>query len=196
MQNELLSLMAQLVLSKITEEVRKACHYTLIVDETKDVSKREQISLVLHYVHEGNIYERFISYSHAQKLNASAITDYILNALTDLKLNISDCISQCYDDASVMSGCCSGVKTRILEKNPKAIHQLNLVLVDTCKQLSAAFDFFALLESLYVFMSSSIPHNTFISKQSELGLSREIRLKQLSDTRWSCRYASIKAVNA
>ena len=45
-------------------------------------------------------------------------------------------------------------------------------------------------------MSSSIPHNTFISKQSELGLSREIRLKQLSDTRWSCLYASIKAVNA
>ena len=39
MQNELLSLMAQWVLSKITEEVRKACHYTLIVDETKDVSK-------------------------------------------------------------------------------------------------------------------------------------------------------------
>ena len=155
MQNELLSLMAQRVLSKITEEGRKACHYTLIVDKIKDVSKREQLSLVLRYVYEGNIYERFISYSHAQELNASAITEYILNALTDLKLNISDCISQCYDGASVMSSCCSGVKTRILEKNPKAIyihchaHQLILVLVDTCKHLSAAFDFFALLESLY-----------------------------------------------
>ena len=45
-------------------------------------------------------------------------------------------------------------------------------------------------------MSSSIPHSMFIKKQKELGFTREIRLVKLSDTRWSCRHTSIKAVKS
>jgi len=33
-----------------------------------------------------------------------------------------------------------------------------------------------------------------LAKQTELGQHREVRLKKLSDTRWSCRCASIKAL--
>ena len=99
-----------------------------------------------------------------------------------------------------MSGCCNGVSAKILGMNPKAVyihccaHRLNLVLVDSCKNIAAASDFFSLLENLYVFLSSSIPHSLFVKKQSELGQQRKIQLKKLSDTRWSFRYASIKAV--
>ena len=42
-------------------------------------------------------------------------------------------------------------------------------------------------------MSSSVPHSLFLTKQKELGL-KEITLVKLSDTRWSCRHASIKAI--
>ena len=42
-------------------------------------------------------------------------------------------------------------------------------------------------------MSSSVPHSLFLTKQKELGL-KEITLVKLSDTRWSCRHASIKAM--
>lgn len=62
--------------------------------------------------------------------------------------------------------------------------------------MAAASDFFALLQALYVFMSSSVPHSVFNDKQSESTRERRtiIQLKKLSDTRWSCRHASIKAV--
>ena len=50
-------------------------------------------------------------------------------------------------------------------------------------------------------MSSSIPHSIFINKQKEVSLNvstsrgkQLIQMKQVSDTRWSCRYSSIKAV--
>ena len=71
-----------------------------------------------------------------------------------------------------MSGCCNGVSAKILGMNPKAVyihccaHQLNLVLVDSCKNIAAASDFFSLLESLYVFLSSSIPHSLLKSNLS------------------------------
>ena len=95
-----------------------------------------------------------------------------------------------------MSGRHAGVSAKIKEQNNKAVyvhccaHRLNLVLVDTSKQLPAAADSFSLLETLYVFMSSSKPHELFLRRQTELGLHREVRLKKLSDTRWACHYGS------
>lgn len=98
-----------------------------------------------------------------------------------------------------LSGCNTGVRKKVTEVNPKAIyihcnaHQLNLALVDTCKSLDHASQFFSLLQSLYNYISSSIPHAVFMKKQKEFG-SNVVQLKRLSDTRWSCRYTSIKAV--
>uniref|UniRef100_A0A1X7V0P6 TTF-type domain-containing protein n=1 Tax=Amphimedon queenslandica TaxID=400682 RepID=A0A1X7V0P6_AMPQE len=198
-QNSMLSVLAESVLEYIISEVKSARYYTIIVDETKDVSKKEQLTLVLRYVLEGVVYERFVSYTYCEELNAAALTSYIYKALDSVHLDIQECVSQCYDGASVMSGAYSGVKARIQQDNPRAIyihchaHQLNLALVDSCRSLSHASDFFSLIESLYVFISSSVPHSLFLTKQKELG-QKEITLVKLSDTRWSCRHASIKAI--
>lgn len=89
MQSELVSTMAQWVLSTIMAEVKDARYYTVIADETKDVSKHEQLSIVLRYVYEGAIYERFIGYVHAKELNAAALAEYILGVLEGL-------LRQCY----------------------------------------------------------------------------------------------------
>ncbi len=39
----------------------------------------------------------------------------------------------------------------------------------------------------------SLPHDLFMKRQQELRL-KVVQLKKLSDTRWYCRYASIKAM--
>ena len=107
----MLSVLAQSVLDYIVNEVRIAHYYTIIVDETKDVSKKEQLTLILRYVLKGVVHERFISYSCCEELHAAALTSYIYDALAAIQLNITDCISQCYDGASVMSGSLTGVCT-------------------------------------------------------------------------------------
>ena len=61
--------------------MRVACYYTILVDETKDISKKEQLTLILRYVLNG---ERFISYSYCEELHAAAITSYIFDALTGI----------------------------------------------------------------------------------------------------------------
>lgn len=45
---------------------------------------------------------------------------------------------------------------------------LNLVLVDCAKTVACATELFALLESLYVFLSSTKAHVIFVHKQAEL----------------------------
>ena len=156
MQNTFIELLADAVRKMIHDEISGARYFTLIADETKDISKSEQLSIVLRYIHNCKTYERFISYTKCEELNAEALFSYIMSALKELDIDINNCISQYYDGASVMSGCQTGVRARISEINPSAIyihchaHQLNLVLVDTCRKLPHASEFFSLLESLYV----------------------------------------------
>ena len=76
--------MADTVLSSITAELQEASFYTIIADETKDISKREQLSIVLRYVNNAIFRECFLGFVHAHKLDASSLSENILKTLSDL----------------------------------------------------------------------------------------------------------------
>jgi hypothetical protein len=78
----------------IKEELHSAQFYTLMADETKDVSKSEQLSLVLRYIYNGSTYERIISFTKCDELNSEAIFSYIMAGLREMDVDISDCVSQ------------------------------------------------------------------------------------------------------
>lgn len=143
----------------------------------------------------------FLTYVEATSLNAEALSDYIIKTIESHYLDLKCLVSQGYDGASVMSGRCSGVQQRVREKAPQAIyvhcnaHILKLALVDCSKAVPQAGEFFALLESLYVYMSSSKAHCVYIEKQGEFYPDKAVRqLKRLSDTRWACRHAAVNAL--
>ena len=55
--------------------------------------------------------------------------------------------------------------------------------------------FFASLETLYVFLSSSKCHSVFMQQQKEIYPDKQPRqLQRLSDTRWACRQGAVNAV--
>ena len=93
-------------------------------------------------------------------LDAQGLSTYIIDTLQHFGLDPTYIVPQGYDGASVVSGKCSGVQQRIKEVAPQALyvhcyaHCLNLALVDTTRNIIEASDFFALMETLYVFMSS------------------------------------------
>ena len=122
------------------------------------------MSIVLRYVDNAAvIHEHFLTYVEAASLTADKLTEYIVSILTKFRLDPLCMVSQGYDGASVMSGQCSGVQKRIRELAPHAIyidcyaHTLNLLLWDSVKMVPYATEFFALLESLYVFISINSP---------------------------------------
>ena len=71
-QNDLLHIMASIVQSRISTDVRKAGIYSILADETKDFSKREQLSIVLRYVdlESATIHERFLTSVEAKHMDA------------------------------------------------------------------------------------------------------------------------------
>ena len=143
-QNALISIMSDLILSDIKEEILQVEFYSIIADETNDLSKKEQMTLALRYLYENEIHEEFLGYTHATSLDAEGLTGFILENLNKWGIAVENCISQSYDGASVMSGVSNGVQTRIREHSRWALyihcyaHRLNLAVVDTCKSIREA----------------------------------------------------------
>ena len=202
-QNTLINVMGRMVQESICSSVCKAGTYTILADETKDCSKKEQLAIVVRYVdvEAVKLLEHFFTYVEATALDSSSLSAFILDALRKNQLDPECIVSQGYDGASVMSGRCAGVQQKICEVVPHAAyvhcyaHCLNLVLVDSTKSVLEASNFFSLMELLYVFLSRSVTHAIFLRKQSELQPDKSQRqLQRLSDTRWSCRYLAVDAV--
>lgn len=202
-QNEVLSCLADMVRTKMIEEVKDSEVFSIMVDETKDVKKKkkkEQISLVLGYYFRA-VHESFLHFESADRLDAAGLTDKIIHILASHGLEYkNNLVGQAYDGASVMSGKHSGVQARIKEQAKHSFyihcsaHCLNLVLVDTVKAVPEVGQFFSLLDRLYVFTSGSYVHQKWLSIQEEMYPGAPRELQRLSDTRWACRYMALHTI--
>lgn len=57
-----------------------------------------------------------------EKVDAASLADLIHKEVEQCGLIWSNCVAQCYDGASVMSGCFSEVQARLREKLPQAVN--------------------------------------------------------------------------
>ena len=49
----------------IEQELHEAQYYTLLADESKDMSKREQLSIAFRYIYKFRTVERFVGFTLA-----------------------------------------------------------------------------------------------------------------------------------
>ena len=196
-QNALIDLMARQVKQEIIKRVQQAKYYSIILDCTRDVSRVEQMSLVLRYVdvNSGDIKEHFIGFIPVEKTTGADLADYVLSELKSLGLKLEDCRGQGYDNGANMKGHKSGVQARILDMNPLAFftpcekgHNWNLLLGDAAASCTSAKLFFGILQRLYTLFSASPVRWAALKEKVNL------TLKPLSETRWECRIESVKAV--
>jgi len=57
--------------------------------------------------------ERFVGFVELDELNTEALSNVVRTFIEKLGLDITNCISQAYDGASVMSGRVDGVQVKI-----------------------------------------------------------------------------------
>ncbi len=94
-QNSILTILGDMIRNKICDEIKEVKMLSLLVDETKDLSKQEQMSIVLRYVNsEGVLHEHFLTYMQASSLTAQSLTSYILDTLEKFGLDPMWIISQ------------------------------------------------------------------------------------------------------
>jgi len=201
-QNDLIKVLAECTKQNILNKMSLLGAFSILVDETKDASKKEQLSFVLRFVDKDfDVYEHALGCFHMTKSTAQSLSDEILKIVSENKLDINKCVAQCYDGASVMSGCFTGVQTRIQSIVPQAIyihcyaHRLNLCLVHTLNSVSAISEFFQTVQGIYKFiMNSQNRYELYVEVQKQKKL-EIIHLERLVETRWAYWYKSLKKIN-
>ena len=85
--------------------------FCIIIDEARDESKREQMSVVLTFVDkEGFIREPFFDLVHVQDTSSSNLKKKVCNVLSQHNLSIQNLRGQGYDGASNMCGEWNGLQ--------------------------------------------------------------------------------------
>ena len=56
-----------MIYEKIEEQIKDTDFYSVIADETTDSSTKNQLSLILRYVHEGILVEKFLGFSNVSE---------------------------------------------------------------------------------------------------------------------------------
>ncbi|XP_060200639.1 uncharacterized protein LOC132628904 [Lycium barbarum] len=159
-------------------------YFGILVDESKDVSHKEQMALVLRYVNK-----------------------------EDHSLSRSQIRGQGYDGASNIQGEINGLKTLILKDNSSAYcvhcfaHQLQLTLVAVAKKHHDVNNFFDILANVLNIVGGSFKRREMLrddqaEKLEELlvlgevhtgsGLNQELGLQRPGDTRWGSHFKTVR----
>ncbi|XP_074573478.1 uncharacterized protein LOC141829900 [Curcuma longa] len=180
-QKEILSIYVVAVCKHIRDEIGDS-KFSIIVDETCDVAKREQMALVLRFVDgAGVLQERFFDVIHVKNTKAMTLKDELCSVLRNHSLDIKNLRGQGYDGSSNMKGELNGLQALFLRECPYTYyvhcyaHCLQLALVAASNDVVLVCQFFQKLLFIVNTLDSSA------KRHGELRDSQVIELAHLLD---------------
>lgn len=194
-QNKIIRCCGQVIREQLLSEIKENKFYSIIADEAKDSSHKEQMSLVLRFVDSNcDIREEFIAFLHCKwGLSGAQLAQLLLEALNDLTLPVEDCRGQGYDGAGSVAGHINGLSAQILKLNKKALythcysHRLNLSVCDSIS-IAEVTKMFKQVKDLShfinVYQTRNIPFEENIKTFSSESESRKSKLVDVCRTRW------------
>ncbi|XP_048435489.1 zinc finger MYM-type protein 1-like [Pyrus x bretschneideri] len=197
----------------IISDMKNARFFSLLVYEARDVSIKEQMTVVLRYVDKnGKVIERFVGVQHVLDTTSNTLKESIDAFIHFNELCFSNLRGQGYDGASNMKCEFNGLKTKILNDQPCAFyvhcfaHQLQLALVAVAKDNVDVNTFFLLANNVVNNIGASCKCRDALREmqQKELmkalendslmtgrGLNQETSLKCAGATRWNSHYGTL-----
>jgi len=200
MQNEFVSIMANVVLRTITARFQSS-FFTVMIDESTDIANVEQVVLVIRWVDNAlDAHEEFVGLYQTDSLEAKALVTIIKDTILRFNLKLEICRGQCYDGASVMSGIKTGVAKQISDQEPRAVfthcygHSLNLAVGDTVKQCKVMKSSLETVNEISKLIKKSPKRDALFQKLKQELAPETAGFRTLCSTRLTVRAASLKSV--
>lgn len=196
-QNEVVSACNNLVLGKLVDMVNSAECFTVLADETTDISTTEQFSIGVRYIFENKIREDFLQFVVVSDVTGKNLANVLLSSLEKFGVKVQYLRGQGYDGASAMSGKFNGVQAHVHKTHPCALyvhcaaHSLNLALSASCT-VTPVRNVLGTATKICTFFNTA--KRCCVLQQSIHKLcpqSKATRLKQLCPTRWIERHDAI-----
>ncbi|KAI5324306.1 hypothetical protein L3X38_033379 [Prunus dulcis] len=192
----------KLVAPKIQKDIVNACagetldvimsglkdrFFSILVDEARDISVKEQMAMVLRYVDDnGHVIERFVGVQHVTDITSSTLKDAIDIFFSSNGLSFSKLRGQGYDGASNMRALVAVAKKNIdiasfFTTTNSVVNHVGA----SCKRRDA------LRAQLQEELVIAFENDCLITGR---GLHQETSLKRAGDTRWSSHYGTIISI--
>ncbi|KAG8174416.1 hypothetical protein JTE90_001306 [Oedothorax gibbosus] len=173
-QNQIIDACDKVIKSHKVKDVKDATFYSVLADETTDVSTQEQSQRLARYLEKT-----------------------LLKGLEECNLEIKDLRGQGYDGASAMSGKVKGAQAVVQKRCPKAVyvhcasHSLNLAITNAAEVRSIR-NCFGTTEKVWSFFNTPKRQNVLQKKIETLAPNtKKQKLKQLCPTRWVQRHDAV-----
>lgn len=198
-QNEIINLCGQQVQDNIVTSCRDSVYFSILVDESADISNTEQVAICLRYARSPNftIEENFVCFADTSETTGDVLSGIICNKMRDLNLDMSNLVGQGYDGAANMSGHVRGVQARIQEEYPGAVyvhclsHNLNLAIGHSCTIVSVR-NMYNIVQKLTAFITASPKRQQIYVTHAEKY--KAPLLTKYCETRWTCRTDSVDSI--
>ncbi|XP_046685902.1 uncharacterized protein LOC124371599 [Homalodisca vitripennis] len=208
---DLINTMSDVVVNKIVTSVNLTNIYSIILDSTQDVSKKECTTIIVRYIEHmddtqqttiSNVKpkERLVKVFTSGDTSGEMLFRELKKCLKALNLDPKGIVGQSMDGAGNMRGQFKGLKSLVTKENPKAFyvwccsHRFALVVeqsLDICCQMRNLFSF---LEDLYVFMSGHRRHHLLLENLEKGEKRSKRRLKRVQTTRWSSKTDALQTI--
>ncbi|XP_060966863.1 uncharacterized protein LOC133035121 [Cannabis sativa] len=214
-QKQILHVLGNIVTNAIREEIGDV-KFSVIVDEARDESKKEQMSIVLRFVDkDGYVQERFFGLIHVKDTAALTLKECIFSILSNYSLDVQSIRGQRYDCASNMRGQWNSLQALISSECPYAYcvhcfaHRLQLALVPASREVIPVHQFFTKLNSIVNIVGASCKHNDKLKAAQATNIAHLLQIDELEsgkglnqigsfqragDTRWSSHLKSISSL--
>ncbi|XP_076947317.1 uncharacterized protein LOC143619221 [Bidens hawaiensis] len=210
-QKEILGIIANNFRKHIRSEVGDS-YFCVMVDESRDESKKEKMAIVLRFVDvEGIIRESFLDLVHVTDTFSLTLKNNLWRQLLRYEFDVSKIRGQGYDGASNMREEWNGLQALVIKDCPYAYyvycfaHRLQLALVAASKEIIPINQFFNNLVSIINVVCSSSKRHDELQKakgveikellelgeiKSGKGENQATTLRRAGDTRWGSHYRS------
>lgn len=208
-QNELIECCGEEILNSLLKKVKENKFFSIIFDETTDISKENQMSIVFRYFDENTneVREDFATFIDVYKSNIDNISDEplvsgkvlaktVLNFIENCGLEYNNCIGIGTDTCSVMLSDEKGAVSEMQKHMNNAIkcpcysHAFNLSL-SKASNVQDIRNASGVMKEVVNFFNVS-PKRSFVLKEILVNANCENHhLKKLCETRWTERQESV-----
>ncbi|CAG9822111.1 unnamed protein product [Phaedon cochleariae] len=183
-QNELIEICGNIVRKNIVEVVNRSEGFSLLADESADISGKEQLSVGVKFVDAlNNIKDEF---TELLRMDAKTIAETILSTVDDYGLNLHKLMGLGFDGCLTMAGKENGVQKLIRDRYSKVTffhcssHRLNLVINDL-NSVSEIRNCVGVIKEIINFFRDSPRRRSLVPN-----------IPLFSETRWTAKYESIR----
>ena len=197
--------LAQTIHEKKLDQIQSASMYSVLTDESTDISVSKQMIVYIRIVDENfkpqTIFLKNMTISDP-KSDAQVLFDNLFSVLQQEGLSVERLKGFGSDGAAVMVGRKSGVATRVKQKSPHCInihcmaHRFNLCTSQASRNIPILKEFEGTLSDLYYYFGGSKSGNRACElKEIQTVLNHpKLKIKECHEIRWLAFYEAVFAV--